>query len=103
MLINGITLTNFRCFTKQQFAFTSKVVLIEGPNGCGKSTLLEALHYACYLKSFRTANGREIVAHSGDHFFISVDFEERNFAAQHHVQIGFAHNSKVVKLDQKCV
>ncbi len=77
------------------------MVVIEGDNGSGKSSLLEALHYACYLRSFRTHVGRELVNFDQDHFFIQVDFEELGQAATNQIQIGFSKNTKLVKFNGK--
>lgn len=61
MRITTLELHQFRCFTRFQIEFTSTVTLITGPNGVGKTALLEALHYACYLKSFKTATPKELI------------------------------------------
>ena len=48
MIINKITLNNFKNFTDQSFSF-DKMNLIKGENGTGKSTLaLESILFALY-------------------------------------------------------
>lgn len=96
MRISKLSLKNFRCFSNQQFTFSKPIVLIEGDNGSGKTSLLEALYYACYLRSFRTRRGNELVQFNNKHFFIQIELED-----QQEIQVGFSDNSKVVKLDKK--
>ncbi len=102
MKIQKLKLTNFRCFKDSLFVFDKPIVVIEGNNGSGKTSLLEALHYACYLRSFRTRIGKELVSFEGDHFFIHVDVEGRDLLSQS-IQIGFSKNTKVVKLNKKSI
>ncbi len=101
MRITGITLKNFRCFKEKTIPITSNIVVIEGENGSGKSSLLEALHYVCYLRSFRTHTARELIRFDSDHFFVQASFEESDTNAQSQVQVGFSGGSKVVKFNQK--
>lgn len=72
-----------------------------GSNGSGKTSLLEALHYGCYLRSFRTHLPRELIAHSKDTFFINIQFKEQS--QLHELHVGFSQSSKkrLVKLNQK--
>lgn len=102
MNIQRLRLDNFRCFTNFEIDIQSNCVLIEGNNGSGKTSLLEALYYACYLRSFRTRSGRELVRFGCQHFFITVDLESEKGGCDS-IQVGFENNSKVVKLNKKAV
>ena len=96
-------LKNFRCFDQFTIDLDSKIVLICGKNGAGKTSLLEALYYGCYLRSFRTHLSRDLVALGKDSFF--VKFLIRNSSSDncvdHTIQIGFAQNKRLVKVDNK--
>lgn len=72
LAISDITLTNFRCFKKLSVSFDASVVLIEGDNGTGKTSLLEALHYGCYLRSFRESSPCNIIAFEQPAFSIAL-------------------------------
>ena len=61
MRIVTIHLKQFRCFADFNLEFTSPIAVLTGPNGIGKTSVLEALHYACYLKSFKTATAKELI------------------------------------------
>ncbi len=105
MFIKQIQLQNFRCFKQKTLNFTNNIVLIEGPNGIGKTTLLEALHYACYLRSFRTHTPRDLVRFDQQNFIIKVAFEheelEQKTDSKFHV--GFSGKKRLVKLNDKAV
>ena len=104
MIIQRLGLRQFRCFTEQTYNFDARVVVIEGANGSGKSSLLEALHYCCYLRSFRTHLNRELVQLEKDFFFIDVDFMMHDALAPDHVQVGFSGaDGKLVKHNQQPV
>jgi DNA replication and repair protein RecF len=104
VIIQDVTIRQFRCFEESTLRFDGRVVVIEGPNGSGKSSLLEALHYCCYLRSFRTHLNRELVKLDKDFFFIDVGFVGHETTAVDRIQIGFSGSEgKMVKLNQKNV
>ncbi|QQR49315.1 DNA replication/repair protein RecF [bacterium] len=102
MHIKSIKLQNFRCFDQQQFDVDRQFVIIQGCNGSGKTSILEALHYSCYLRSFRTHLNRDLVELEKKHFFIQVDFSLGQEEVDERVQVGFSEKEgKLVKLNQK--
>lgn len=75
MSVTRITLRNFRCFKNATFdiipdvtpgTHVPGVTLIQGANGSGKTSILEALHYGCYLRSFRTHSPGELCSDSSE-------------------------------------
>lgn len=103
MQVEHLTVSNFRCFEKKTFTIQRRVVLVEGNNGAGKTTLLEALYYSCYLRSFRTHLGRELVSFEKDHFFLQVAFDHEALASRHEIQVGVSGKTKLVKFDSKAI
>src|ERR1700722_1041818 len=101
IFVEHVQLHAFRCFEQLTLDFTSRVILIEGLNGVGKTSLLEALHYACYLRSFRTHIHKELVRFEGNTFFIKLLI--RNDTLQHSIQAGFSQAKRIVKVDNKVV
>lgn len=79
--------------------------MIQGMNGSGKSSLIEALHYACYLKSFRTYTPRELTAFNATSFFIKVFLTSTSHESSfnHEIQVGCSGTKKLVKVDQMAV
>lgn len=103
MQITKLRLKNFRCFQDFELEFDKKAVLIQGNNGSGKTSLLEALFYACYLRSFRTRLGKELLNFTQDHFFLQVDFSSEA-QGDNQIQIGFSNlDGKLIKFNQKPV
>jgi len=96
---------NFRCFSNQTIDLQGSIVLVEGNNGSGKTTLLEALHYLCYLKSFRTHSPRELIQFGKEGFFIKAQFNQ-SIAGQmqtHEIQVGFEGKKRLVRVDQQAI
>lgn len=98
MRIVSAQLRNFRCFSTLQLDFESPVVLIFGPNGSGKTSILEALHYACYLRSFKTHLPKEIVQSQAEGFGVGLGLLTANFDT---LQVQFNKNKRSVKLNQQ--
>jgi len=101
--LESLYLKSFRCFDQTTIDLNSKIVLICGSNGTGKTSLLEALYYGCYLRSFRTHLSRDLVALGKDSFFVKFIVKEytANNSIDHAIQIGFAQNKRLVKVDNK--
>lgn len=99
----SIYLKDFRCFEQTTIDLDSSIVLICGANGTGKTSLLEALHYGCYLRSFRTSTTRDLVALGKEAFFVKflVHGGQLENYVDHTIQIGFTNNKRVVKVDNK--
>jgi DNA replication and repair protein RecF len=97
-----LQLKNFRCFNNFQVDFHSPIVIIKGNNGTGKTSLLEALHYGCYLRSFRTHIPRDLAYFGSDNFFVKLTFIDQDNQS-HEIQLGFAGQEKLVKIDKKPV
>lgn len=50
--LGSISLTQFRNYVQQRFAFTERVIGIHGINGTGKTNLLDAVYYLSFSKSY---------------------------------------------------
>ncbi len=95
-----IQLKNFRCFKQYSLDIDSSYVLLEGANGVGKTSILEALYYTCYLRSFRTHSPKELISFGKEEFFVKVLLDNEQHVS-HTIQIGFSHNKRLVKVDQR--
>lgn len=101
MHITKLHIKQFRCFSEYSLQLEAPIILLCGQNGSGKTSLLEALHYGCYLRSFRTHLPRQLVAHGQDTFFVGIQFKEHD--TTHELNAGFSKGSKkrLVKIDQQ--
>ena len=97
MRIETVHLINFRCFSSLTLEFKSPIVLVYGPNGSGKTTLLEALHYACYLRSFKAHLHKHITGPLADGFSIGLGIlGEQGFDSLH---VALKRHKKTVLLN----
>lgn len=101
MHLKQLHLKNFRCFADRTLTFDNRIVFIEGLNGTGKTSLLEALHYLCYLRSFRTHSPRELLQTGQGTFFIKALFE--GDLENTEIQAGFSGAKRLVKVNQKSI
>lgn len=105
MKITKIHLKGFRCFVDHEVLLDKPITLIQGPNGSGKTSILEALHYACYLRSFRTHTPRELVNFASEassiklEGFTLLDGQREPLA----LQVGFSGTKRKVKLNGKTI
>ena len=61
MIINELTLENFRSYSKKSFHFSPDITLVVGPNTAGKSNLMEAIFLIAFGKSPRATLDREML------------------------------------------
>ncbi len=102
MIIQSLTMRQFRCFQERTIPFDGRLIIIQGPNGSGKSSMLEALHYCCYLRSFRTHLNRELMGMGSDYFFVQASFLQEDLGSSDTISVGFSgQDGKVIKYNQK--
>lgn len=97
MNIESLTLQHFRCFESYHVDLKAPIIIIEGLNGTGKTSLLEALHYACYFRSFRTHASRDLASFDQSTFFVAVKGSTHDEPWDVHV--GKSHNQRIVKFN----
>ncbi len=96
-MLHSLQLKDFRCFTDITVNLNSSLVLIEGLNGSGKTSLFEALHYACYMRSFRALSPREMVRFLSESFFIKIVTDEDILVC------GYTKGKRIARLNQQPV
>jgi len=101
--IRTLTIKNFRCFDQLTLDFSAPITVITGSNGSGKSSLIEALHYGCYLRSFRTHQARALIAFGKETFIVQLLLGQPETAESHLLHIGFAGAKRVVRFDNTLV
>ncbi len=66
MILDTLTLQQFRSYTKETFTFSPQATLIVGVNTAGKTNILEAVYFLATGKSFRADQDREAIRWGND-------------------------------------
>lgn len=66
MILDHLSLQNFRSYQKSDFTFSKDTTVIVGPNTCGKSNIIEAIFLLSTGKSFRTEKDAQMIAFGHD-------------------------------------
>ncbi|MFZ5954518.1 MAG: DNA replication/repair protein RecF [Candidatus Dependentiae bacterium] len=104
MQLQRLTIKNFRCFESLELNFGNAIIFIEGLNGSGKTSIIEALHYLCYLRSFRTSSSSDLLQFDTQTFFVKAEIKNNDIIDEYHsIQVGFKGKKKIVRVNQKAV
>jgi DNA replication and repair protein RecF len=87
LLIQAVTLRDFRGYERAGAPVGSGLTVITGPNGAGKTNLLEALYFGCTGRSCRTNNDRELVRFGAGATRVTVDTAGSD--GRHELTVGF--------------
>lgn len=79
MIVNELTLLNFRNYSNHTVRFSEGINIIVDDNGMGKTNILEALTVISDTKSFRTNNDDILIRHGQDHYRIDLKTERFDF------------------------
>jgi len=102
--LTSLYLKHFRCFSEKYIELDNRLVLIQGLNGSGKTSLVEAMHYLCYLRSFKTHAPRELLHFGQDNFFLKAAIRsDQDPTLPAHVQVGYSGKKRLVKVNQQTV
>lgn len=74
MVIQSVTLSNFRNFLKASFDLSPTLTLIVGENARGKTTLLEAVYTSVYGTGFRESREMELIQWEKDQSIVESMF-----------------------------
>ena len=61
MIINQLTLKNFRNHTNTEVEWGKRLNIITGSNGAGKTNLIDAIHYLCMSRSFVSSTDQYVL------------------------------------------
>lgn len=76
MILEKLTLIDFKNFGEAELGFSSKVNCFAGPNGSGKTNLFDALHYLSLCKSFFNPVDSQNIRHDAPFFLIQGYFRD---------------------------
>ena len=98
MIIENLTLQNFRRFKDDKFEFDNHFNVVVGKNGSGKTTILEGIYLLSTGKSFVTNALQNCVNVNNDYFFVEGVFRSESNSdsdAVHTVSVLFSKDKKV--------
>lgn len=73
MILNKLTIQNFKNHSSQSFDFSPEINCFVGNNGAGKTNILDALHYLSFGKSF--LNNTDVNNIKNEEDFFSIEAE----------------------------
>lgn len=78
MIVNSVTLKNFRNFAYDKIYFEKGVNILVGKNGQGKTNVLEAVSFCSFLKSFRAAKEEQLIRFGEQSASILIEYSNKN-------------------------
>lgn len=84
MLINSLSLTDFRNYKAANISFSDDINIIIGENGQGKTNLIEAIYMLSLGRSFRTNKEKELMMFDSEKSTVraSVTSMDRNYTIE---------------------
>jgi len=79
MILNTLSLINYKNFESQTFTFDAKINCFVGQNGIGKTNVLDAIYHLSFGKSYFNPIATQNIKHDEDFFVVDgvFDKEER--------------------------
>jgi DNA replication and repair protein RecF len=74
MILDRLSLENFRVFKNLDTRFQNGINLITGMNGQGKTSILEAIYYLALTKSFRSNSDAQVINLTASSFDVTGTF-----------------------------
>ncbi len=75
MVLQKVSLTNYKNFESQDFTFDKKINCLVGRNGIGKTNVLDAIYHLSYGKSYFNPVTTQNVNHNKDFFVIDGRYQ----------------------------
>ncbi|MBF0493280.1 MAG: DNA replication and repair protein RecF [Deltaproteobacteria bacterium] len=97
--IKQITFENFRNLETKIFEPKEDFNFFHGENAQGKTSILEALFFLSELKSFRSSDYKNLIAHQRQNFFLSALIDQDGL--EHQISIQVSPSGKQVQLNGK--
>ena len=77
MILNGISILNFKNIEEAALQFSPKVNCFIGNNGMGKTNILDAIYYLSFSKSYINQGDNMVVRHCTDFLMLKGDYTRR--------------------------
>ena len=87
MIIEKISLENFRNYGEQEIEVSPNINVFFGNNAQGKTNVLEAIYYTALGRSFRTYKDAELIRFENDLGKIHIEYEKNNRENEIEIQL----------------
>ncbi|WP_370002302.1 DNA replication/repair protein RecF [Winogradskyella sp.] len=74
MILNSLSLVNYKNFERQVFDFDAKINCFVGANGIGKTNALDAIYHLAFGKSYFNPIALQNIKHGTDFFVVDGNF-----------------------------
>jgi len=78
MILQQISLVNYKNFTSKTFQFNHKINCFIGNNGVGKTNVLDAIYHLSYSKSYFNSVSSQNINHNSDFFVIDGQYQKKD-------------------------
>jgi DNA replication and repair protein RecF len=78
MVLNTLSLLNYKNFESQSFTFDTKINCFVGPNGVGKTNVLDAIYHLAFGKSYFNPISSQNIRHDEEFFVVDGVFEKED-------------------------
>ena len=82
MILESITLTNYKSFSTKTVELDPNINCFIGPNGVGKSNVLDAIYHLSFGKSYFNPLAVQNIKHDEDFFLIDGTFSKNEKSEQ---------------------
>ncbi|RYH73872.1 DNA replication/repair protein RecF [Flavobacteriaceae bacterium 144Ye] len=76
MILNSLSLLNYKNFESQSFVFDTKINCFVGSNGVGKTNVLDAIYHLAFGKSYFNPVATQNIKHDADFFVVDGVFDK---------------------------
>jgi DNA replication and repair protein RecF len=94
MIINKISILNFKNIEEAELSFSSKMNCFFGNNGMGKTNLMDALYYLSFTKNYTNLSDTQLIMHDMD--FSVIQGYYQNGAETEEIYCGIKRKQKKV-------
>ncbi|TXE16419.1 DNA replication/repair protein RecF [Psychroserpens burtonensis] len=78
MILNTLSLVNYKNFEQQNFEFDAKINCFVGANGVGKTNALDAIYHLSFGKSYFNPIASQNIKHNEDFFVVDGIFDKND-------------------------
>lgn len=97
MIVNKISLKNYRNYEKSIIKFNNGINIIIGDNAQGKTNILESIYFLALTKSYRTNDDRNLIQNNKESCTVIANIKVDNVPKK--IQITLSNNLKKIFLN----